>query len=60
MTAVTCERCRRAEASVVLSHPSHCRLKEKVLCHACAQSPDLPSPFTLRPIRPETPPDREK
>jgi hypothetical protein len=59
MTSVVCERCRRAEASVVLSHSSRCRLQEKRLCDACSQSPDLPSPFTLRPIRPEAPPDPE-
>jgi len=58
VTAVMCERCRRADAVVVMSHPSRCGLRDKRLCDACSRSPDLPSPFTIRPLRPA--PDPKK
>lgn len=46
-----CERCRRAEAAVVLSYQARCRTLEKRLCDPCSRAVDLPTPYTLKPLR---------
>jgi len=47
-----CEQCRRAAATVHLSWQSRCATRAKLLCDACARAPNLPAPFTLRPLPP--------